>query len=307
LYALATSSGEPVQLIDLQPTGENMAIRILSNNVRQTTPAFNSEPFQRVLRAVQPDIVSYQEVRPETWQVEDVIDFVKAELAVEPSETWYGSQNDDCATISRWPIIAATPVGGNLGCLPVEKSDRDLVIFNAHTPCCDNESGRDDEHDRISSIWRNLLNGSGPITIQPDDAMIILGDFNMVGIRRQLETLRDGLIIDNGTYGSDFKPGRLEGSLLNITCRYTHGRKIVTWCNTSSSFVPGKLDYMMFTSDAGTVIRDYTLDTSMLPATVLGATGLQAGDTDASDHLPMVVDLVLQETGVPTGMWKTLE
>ena len=43
--------------------------------------------------------------------------------------------------------------------LPAAMGRRDLVLFNAHLPCCDNDAGRDQESDNIAATWRDLLAG----------------------------------------------------------------------------------------------------------------------------------------------------
>ncbi len=195
-------------------------------------------------------------------------------------------------------ILQSAAVDGNLVCL-IDLPDGsgseplpNLVLFNCHTPCCDNESGRDSEHDHIAATWRDLLAGTGPFTIRSNDAVVMVGDFNMVGYRRQLTVLLDGDIIDNDTNGPDFSPGRAHGSLINAPLRHTHTRSNFTWWSSlSSTYTPGKLDYTIFSDDVATLRRNFVLYTPEVPADVLTAYNLLATDSEAADHLACIADL----------------
>jgi endonuclease/exonuclease/phosphatase family metal-dependent hydrolase len=185
-------------------------------------------------------------------------------------------------------------VDNNLICLidlPDEIASNNLVIFNAHTPAGNRDEERDAEHDRIAATWRDMLNGNDrPFAIDPNDAVILCGDFNMVGYRRQLESLRDGDIYDN-VFGPDFAPGRKEGSLVSAPLRHTHSRLTYTWRQDRASYAPGKLDYILFSSDAATLKRNFALWTPDMPEEVLSGHGLLSDDSPtASDHLPLVAD-----------------
>ncbi len=308
-YAVASGIADPVVPIELGRIDAG-DIRILSHNVLNTQPAFNPNPFTRILQSLQPDIVSWQELRPNDWTPEEARQFVEAALPLPMGEQWVAAGFNDTVTITRFPILNQSNSDGNLIVhidLPDDRADTDLVIFNAHTPCCNNEFGRDVEHDRISATWRDFINGVGPFVVDPGVAVAMMGDFNMVGFVRQLITLRDGILIDNVTFGADFSPGRDLGSLANVRARHTHTADIVTWFNPGSSFAPGKLDYILFSSDAATLKRNYTLKTDEIPMIELTAAGLEAGDSNASDHLVMIADFDFKTPGSAAMLWPPLD
>lgn len=267
-------------------------IRVLSQNVLATGPATNPGPFTRILQATNPDIVCWQEVY--TMSAEDTRQFVTAALPLPVGEQWYAAKVSDCVTVSRWPISNAAASDSNLVCkidLPNSATDSDLVIFNAHTPCCQNNSGRDTEHDRMASYWRNMLAGTGVFPIDPvRDAALFLGDFNMVGYKRQIESLRDGNIFNNGTFGPDFSPGRGNGSLVSVAERHMTRRLGETWRNTSGSFAPGKLDWIFVTDDIAVPESSFVLVSDDLSGPELVFSGMMSTDTDAADHYPMIAD-----------------
>lgn len=272
-------------------------IRLFVHNVLNSGPEdVGREPaFTRVLQSLDPDIVCFTEWYTST--ISGVESYMETILPAGPGEAWNAQKNNDAVTVSLWPIVNFANVDGNLLCEidpPADRSFRNLIIFNAHTPCCTNNAGRDVEHDRISSTWRNLLNGVGPFTIDVTSPVFMVGDFNMVGFVRQLETLRDGTIIDNGTFGADFSPGRTNGSLVSAPVRHSHTRSTYSWRNDGSSFSVGKLDYILFSDDEATLQRNFTLWTPDMDSGSLTAAGLLSTDsTTMSDHLVMVADFSL--------------
>jgi len=280
-------------------------VRVLSQNVLSTGPLSNPAPFQRILQAVEPDIVCWQEVYSMT--AEETRQFVTAALPLPPGEQWYAARVSDCVTVARWPISNAAASDANLVCkvnLPDTLTDSDLVIFNAHTPCCQSNSGRDTEHDRMASYWRDMLSGMGVFPIDTTrDAALFCGDFNMVGYRRQILSLRDGNIFNNGTFGPDFLPGRANGSLVSVADRHMTFLLGETWRNTSGSFAPGKLDWMFVTDDVITPMNSFVLVTTELTGAELLDAGLQFTDTNAADHYPMVADFAFPPPAASTEEW----
>ena len=207
---------------------------------------------------------------------------------------WEAVQANDCITVSSYPILDWTPIDGNLVAyvdLPAAMTSRDLVVFNLHTPCCDNDAGRDEEIDNVMETWRDLLAGSGPFAIGEADAMVLAGDLNMVGFRRQLEAIRDGALIGSG---ANFAPGREAGSLELAWGRHTHRRTVHTWRRATSAFVPGKLDFLFFTGDVATLEKAFVVDTETMKKKYRRRSGLKKADSlNASDHLAEIADLTI--------------
>jgi endonuclease/exonuclease/phosphatase family metal-dependent hydrolase len=281
-------------------------IRVLSHNVLSTGPATNPDAFQRILRATEPDIICWQEVY--TMSAEDTRQFVTAALPLPVGEQWYAAKVSDCVTVARWPISQAAASDGNLVCkvnLPDALTASDFVIFNAHTPCCQNNNGREAEHDRMASIWRNMLAGVGVFPIDPvRDAALFCGDFNMVGYRRQITSLRDGDIFNNGTFGADFSPGRANGSLVSVAERHMNFRLGETWRNSTGSFAPGKLDWMLVTDDIAVPMNSYVLAADELSVDQLSESGLTPSDVNAADHYPMIADFSFPPAPARTENWR---
>jgi endonuclease/exonuclease/phosphatase family metal-dependent hydrolase len=287
VYKLGKKVVAPPAPIDLA-VAENSSLRVVSLNVRASTIAAIPDVYARFLQALDPDIVCLQELTE--WSAQRARQFLAETL---PGKQWSSARVNDVHTLSAFPILAAEAVDDNLVThigLPSRLGSRDLVIFNAHPPCCDNDAGREREIDHLMATWRELLAGGGPFAIDPEDAMVILGDFNLVGFRRQFVTLRDGVFADPAN-GPDFAPGRDQGSLREAPLRHTHRRLIHTWRNPRSEFSPGKLDFVLYTGDALELLESFVPDTEGMPADFLDDANLLRSDSpDMSDHLSLVVD-----------------
>jgi endonuclease/exonuclease/phosphatase family metal-dependent hydrolase len=294
-YEISTDRVKPVKPKKLAKKRARY-LRLLTMNVERTNLMREPDTYRRILRAVQPNVIAFQEVYD--WSAAPTRRFVDETLPLENGQTWDAFQVGDTVTVSSHPIVAGAAIDENqvvLIDLPDARTRHDLVLFNAHTPCCDQNASRDAEHDNLAATWRDLLEGTGPFPIQPHDMVVINGDLNMVGYRRQLDVLLDGRFIDANN-GPDFSPGRARGSLKSVPLRHTHRRLVHTWRNPGSPFAPGKLDFVIYSRDVARVKKSFTLDTAELPATVLETAGLEAGDSAvASTHLALVTDFKIRK------------
>ena len=115
-----------------------------------------------------------------------------------------------------------------------------------------------------------------PIAGQP---VIVAGDFNLVGARRPLDLLTTRLDI----------PGL---SLIEAEPYQLDGLSNATWSDRKQPFVPGRLDYLLYSIAQFRVRGAFALDSVDLAPQSLQSHRLRAEDTaSASDHLPLVVDL----------------
>jgi hypothetical protein len=135
------------------------------------------------------------------------------------------------------------------------------------------------------------------VNLTPGTPFAVVGDLNMVGGLQPLNTLLDGNIIDQSTYGSDSPP---DWDNSNITdARPIHngaGSDFYTWRDDNSNFDPGQLDFVLYSDSALDVGTKFVLNTVSMTPAQQAATGLQQFDTSQGtssinfDHLPLVVD-----------------
>ncbi|HJO04270.1 MAG TPA: endonuclease/exonuclease/phosphatase family protein [Acidobacteriota bacterium] len=265
-------------------------VRVLVHNTLFNGAVERPAPFRRYLGALAPDLILFQEVWD--WPEAAAESFVGGVLPLHDGGAWSAAKSDDTMVVSRWPIVERASVADNvvvLVRLPPARGG-DLVLMSVHTPCCDNDEGRDRQHQQLAAAWRDLLAGEGPFVIDPATPMIMAGDFNMVGLRRQRDVLQEGRFFDD-EFGADFAPARAAGALAAVQFRHNYSRAVYTWRDDAQEYTPGRLDYLFYTPDAAAVSRAFALWTPDFPVDALASFLLERDDSLlASDHLVLVTD-----------------
>lgn len=109
--------------------------------------------------------------------------------------------------------------------------------------------------------------------------IIVGGDLNLVGSRVPLDVLTTDR--------------RGDGALQAAELLQLDGSSNATWSDASSSFTPGRLDYLLYSPDRLIPTAGFILDTARLEPDQLTGLGLERSDTSVSDHAPLVLDLRL--------------
>ncbi|MBC02291.1 MAG: hypothetical protein CMJ34_03160 [Phycisphaerae bacterium] len=266
-------------------------VRTISWNVLRDNPWESEESgkFARMIQAIEPDILNLQEIydhSPNQTRNRFVV------WMDGTSNDWHVAGNNDCKTISRYPILHSEPLSGNLVVLvdTTEVLGRPLLIFNAHTPCCSNDDGRQWEIDEMLQFLGRVRAGNHD-DIPSDVAVQIAGDLNLVGFAQQLESLVDGDIVNESEFGSDIAPDVDGSPLLDPFPLQTESRLAYTWRNDWSWYWPGRLDVTIISDSVLEPGRQLVLETRRMSAARLAEHGLQAEDSGCSDHLPIICDL----------------
>lgn len=266
-------------------------IRILSYNVEVDGLFDRTESFSRILKALGPDIILFQELYSYTASQTKAL--ITGILPLPEGEQWDAAKSlPDTITLARFPITSQWFIDGNLCVLldvPPSAFDRDMLIVNAHLPCCGYNTERQEECDHIISFIRDAKLES---SIAAGTALIIGGDMNFVGDKQQPITLLTGDIINESAYGADHVPDWDGTSLTDSLPYHSATANATTWRNPSGSFSPGRLDYLIYSDSVIDVVHSFILTTEEMAASELSAYGLLSGDTiTASDHLPMIIDI----------------
>lgn len=252
--------------------------------------------FRRILQALDPDIIALQE--HSDW--EEIDGIIQSWF---PEDQWYASwTHNDLVVLSRFQITndASMISSGRTMAALLDTEDelgKNLLIFNSHLSCCDNNEDRQQQVDEFAGEWRNWVQDeSGPFSIDYGTPFIHLGDFNYVGYKQQVETIRDGDIENEGEYGIDFLPDWDSTAIVDLFSRHTHKRMGYTWRKDASSFNPGKLDYLFYSDASIDTGKHYILNTLAMGSQDLDYYDLQWDDTqEASDHLPLVFDISIND------------
>ena len=266
-------------------------VRVVTYNVLWDGLWDRPDEHERMIQAIQPDIVAYQEIGNHTGN--ETRQWVENALGGAWNVDWSG----ELQLLTPYPILGGWNTGegrarATLVDLPAT-FDHDLLVINVHLKCCSNgDALRQEQIDDVMSFVRDGLTSGGTYTLAPDTPIMIVGDTNMYGDPRQVETLLTGDILDNGTYGPDFAPDWDGGNLDALISRHPAVRQSFTWYNEFSSYQPSHIDRVTVTGSVLNVAKSYVLHTPLIPPAALAGAGLLADDSvEASDHAPHVVDL----------------
>ena len=260
-------------------------LRILSYNVEKDHFFSNEPPYRRLLQAARPDILCFQEVYNHSSTE------MRTKIKSYFGGNWYHSKiGSDLIVVSKYPITKSQPIEGNAAFL-IKKDNKDILIINAHLYCCDKDSKRQKEVDKIMQFIREAKDQKGSIPLKKNTPIIIMGDMNFVGSNRQRQTLIEGDISNNSSYGSDFLPD-WDSSVLEDAKPLTIGYPAsFTWNSDYSSYPKGRLDYMIYTGSVLQKENSYVLFTRKMKPDMLDNFQLNSQDSDnASDHFPLIVD-----------------
>lgn len=307
-------------------------LRVVTYNIRWNSIFADVDPlraprFARVFGALDPDVAAMQEIgqapsshnpsepKPRKRTADEVQKLLD-QLRPLPGAAWHVYQGGDCVIASKYPLQLTrdhtTPPGYRELALGLVKLPRklfpaDLYLVSTHFKCCggdENEAARQKQADAIMSWMRDVRMPGGDIDLPAGTALVVAGDFNLVGGQQPLLTVVNGDISDEAQYGPDFAPDWDSTPLTDAhPLHNVTGSADWTWRDDASTFQPGRLDVMVYTDSVLEPVKKLVLDTTEMSAEDLQAAGLEKLDivSDAEgkdyDHLPLVVDFVFRSGG----------
>ncbi len=296
-------------------------LRVVSYNVLWNTIFPSENPtqaakFDRVVAALDPDILNLQEIGPNDPTAADVVALMNTIQPLPGGATWHGHQSWDNVIVSKYPLTmlatdtvpepSSTSVAMALVDLPDAQFNTDFYFMNTHFKCCGGAGSTEDDKrqeqaDALVNWMRDARTPGGNVNLPANTPMAITGDLNIVGSFQPINTLVTGNIINEGTYGSDSPPD-WDGTGLTDAhpVHNATGATDYTWRNDGSGFAPGRLDYIIYTDSSLNVGNQFVLNTVAMNSAERTATGLQQYDVTQDsagtnfDHLPVVVDFQMQ-------------
>jgi len=270
-------------------------IRLVSHNVWSSAMMDDDyqEYFQRIYQALDPDIVCLQEMYENTNQLQSLFN------SWFPNTQWYVSnQFRDNIIVSKYPVLAQNYMTSSERTMVAQLNTEDdlgydLLIFNSHLSCCDNDDSRQYDSDEFVSNWRDWReNQNGPFTLEENTPFVHVGDFNLVGDSQQLMTLTEGDIDDENSFGNDYALDWDGTPITDLFSRHSHKRMGYTWRYDYSSYSPGKLDYILYSDSMLDTSKHFVFNTLTMDSASLAFYGLEEMDSyNSSDHSPRVLDL----------------
>jgi len=319
-----SSAAEPSHshtFLDLRNDALNL--RVMSWNVwRDSIFAIEGkrrDSFERIVKAVRPDVVCLQEVNStNASKLSGIMDRL---LPLENHTHWqvHSAPNTDNMVASRYPLrrrkheyVVPAPTTihpgfhrGQIMCLvdlPDSLGVPDVYIIAAHFPSQRNINGRQRQADSIVRHLRRLHLGSDPEALANGTPILILGDLNVYASEpddaaHHLTPLLPGNIIDEAEFGADMAPDWDGSYLAEVKPRHNSREKDwYTWRVDDDRFAPGALDRIIFTDSVLEVRSSFVLNTTTLSENELRQGGMLATDVLRSakpgdfDHLPLVAD-----------------
>jgi len=289
---------KPFRAAGTVPAKAEGSVRVLSYNVLWSSPT-KPEPgpagFSRLLKKTDPDIVVLQE-----WfdrEVDQARTVAQREEAVAAwfnqhvGGTWQvvGSAGQGVFVASRYKLLHRGPetlmteAKSNwdfpirLAAAVLDTPAGPITIGSVHLKCCGTLDSPEDVRRlaEVEVVNRSLRELASAAT---GGKIIVGGDYNLVGDH----SIADNLI---ATLDTDGSPLSLATPLmLGDRIAHTHG-------GTTRNGSRSRLDYIAYPDAAFRVTGQFVIDTTILDAGSLQTQGLQAPDTEGSDHLPVVVDL----------------
>ena len=300
-------------------------IRVMSYNTLQHF-IYNpdkDEPFKRILQAISPDIIVFQEFRsPTQYQIETRLNNILS--YGQPWQVWLGKYEGMRTVLASRYSLSLTrqdtnPTSSTRGVtiglvdLPDATYSRDLYIMGVHLKCCQDpweEESRQQSCDAIAAWMGDARDAPGLghdyISLSQDTPMVVGGDFNIhfSADYQQDDTLRTGDIQDNATYGTDVKGDWDDTDITDLIPADPYTGCINTFASDDSTPY-WRFDRFYYTDSVLTVVNGFILNTTKMSYPQLANAGLQMYDTTesySSDHLPIVMDVHIPPppTPVPT-------
>jgi endonuclease/exonuclease/phosphatase family metal-dependent hydrolase len=265
-----------------------------------------AEKFQRIILAVDPDLLALQEIRKSASDVAELLDAI---APLPDGQQWHVFKGQAGVIASKYPLRMLSdridppsyrdPVAALVD-LPDDRFEVDLYVLNNHFKCCDGEKNdpiRQQQADAVASRLRDVRTTGGELDLPPGTPVVVVGDLNLVGGFGPLETVLSGDIADERRYGPDLAPD-WDGTWL-CAAHPLHnavGPDDYTWRDDNSEFAPSRLDFVIYTDSILESLNAFVLNTTQMSEDELLRSGLSRYDVAEDelgrrfDHLPVVVD-----------------
>lgn len=281
-----------VEITPRPPRGR--ALRVMTWNVLWGQPRENPQPFARVIAALKPDVILFQEWGRDDTTEASVADWLNAH-ATWADRPWQAEASDASGTAlaARHDITLRGPdaltAPGTQWNYPIRlaaavvDTPRGPVVFGStHLKCC-GALGTEEDTRRLTEAAQ-INDALAALKLQAQARYVVFGgDLNMNGTTALIPLATAGLDLD----GSDLTPAS-PAVLGDPGATYTFGRPGDQWPRA-------RLDFITYPDSIAIVSDSFVLDPSILGPATLRELGLEPTDAAASDHLPVVVDLFLYD------------
>ena len=269
------SIDRPVHPFSFSKEGD---FRVVSWNVQFGNLLDDKDRSARILKVLQPDVLLIQELDGEDTSVL-LEQFLKETLG----GRWNAKLNEPNGTPRHHRLVSAIATSAPMlqsftVCTPPLKAigsttyfkEKPVNFISLHLRCCGGPTSEAElqRQEEAKEIHNTVSNMQSP-------RWVIAGDWNLVGTKKPLTIVQSDFLASVQAYQPD--------GLLNAT-----------WSDSTSSFTPGRLDWMLYSPTFLRVSKSFVLDSSDLDSNTLLANDLLSEDTkELSDHLPLVADFII--------------
>ena len=273
---------------------------------------------RRVLRAIAPDIICFQEVFAPRAAA-DVARLLDEAIPLGRNRRWQVHGRPDIVIASRFPLSMldsrSEDWGGGvprthvmaLVDLPGRLARKDLYVLCAHAQSRGEPQhirARQEHADAIVAGVRDLQTSNRATRLPGGSPIVLMGDWNAYPTdpAAHIATLISGEIANRARFGAG-APLDWDGSPLRDTLPSHNGSGGLTYTFGDGSalpFPPGALDRVIFTDSVLALRGSFVLNTMTLEPSMLARFDLRPGDILLSgpnrtfDHFPVVVDLAVR-------------
>ncbi len=295
-----------------RPPGESL--RVLNWNVSGRSLLDRPDRFLRILAALEPDLVLFDELSRDATaaEMEKFFSRLPASASARPWHIALGTSGgrQRCLIAARHPVAPAKALEwveyptkereeilretGDSGArqqlekifaegvaaagAQIEIGKNRLLAVSVDLSCCATRPGGREDHIRQMEVAAIHAAVRRAMADYPPSALVLGGDFNLVGLRGPLDAMRAGLDLDGSAlaFGT---PLRLDGI------------SSVTWFQRGSRFPPARLDYLLYSDSSLSVAKTFVFNSRDLAERWRLSHNLKVEDSEAaSDHFPMVTD-----------------
>ncbi len=278
-----TAPADPAPVIDTNRPG-NSDFRIASINTLNTglLNGARAPALGRLIVAMNADIYFFcEEYNSNAGQLASIMDGFFA-----PGPVWNIEKSGDNVIASTFPVTGVPTGSTRYASALVQLPSGPVFVVSVHLKCCgfagdSSDLQRITQAQDIAQLIADFRAGNvngGALAAFAGAPVIISGDWNLVGSRIPLTTIEDGAT----------GPGLVAPQVRRLV-----GNENFTWRSPTSSFWPGRLDLIAYSPANLRRLKAFSLDSTELDVGTLTALGLQADDSDASDHMMLVSDFVM--------------
>ena len=273
----------------LPPTPAD-AFRVMTWNVANGSILEKPDLYSKILTLLNPDIFLFEEVKADS--AEKLGAFLSDRIS-KPGDSWQvifgkGGGPNRCVIASRLPI---EPVDSLESIAYPDRPDRSVrtaggivtvngrrvLIAPLHLKCCGRIDSWEDQKRRqeVTLINHAVKEAKNLLEF---DAVVMGGDLNLVGGYPPITLLGADLDFD-------------QSGLSILDPYHLQGRTNTTWASSTERFVPGRLDFLLYSDSSLSPALSFVFDTADFSGQWLTGHSLaRDASITASDHFPVIAD-----------------